>query len=36
MNAFTVGVTCGLTDENALAQKCNKVISSVQEILDII
>ena len=36
MNAFTVGVTCGLTGENALGQKCNKVISSLQEILDIL
>ncbi len=36
MNAFTVGVTCGLTGENALAQKSNKVISSLQELLDVI
>jgi phosphoglycolate phosphatase-like HAD superfamily hydrolase len=36
MNALTVGVTCGLTSGNILSQKCNKVISGVQEILNIV
>ena len=36
MNAFTIGVTCGLTGKKVLAQKCNKVILSLKELLDAI